>query len=248
MKKINPIINKSWAQTVPTPKFASILIVEDHRFDRQRMRRLCDELEFETFVVEADSLISMGTALDRDTFDLVILDYNLPDGSGLDAIPAIKSHNVHRQAAIIMITGQQQAEIAIEAMKGGCSDYIDKNALSLESLRRATINALQKSALSAGLEAQEAMRIRVETVLQKFTSECALEIKPMLSRMMRQMRNLSDGGGKINPQTKADLDTSCMRLWDFVTDLESFDGKDIVDKGVSRGRNPYDPSARTCYC
>lgn len=183
MKKIDPIGEKSWAQTVPTPKFASILIVDDQRFDRTRLRRLCGELDFDTYVVEAASLETMGTALDRDTFDLVILDYNLPDGTGLAAIPAIRSHRVHRQAAIIMITGQHDAGVAIEAMKSGCSDYIDKNGLSLDSLRRASINALQKSALSAGMEAQEMMRQRVEKVLEKFTRECALEIKPMLSRL-----------------------------------------------------------------
>lgn len=238
MKKSKQIVDAALKQPAALPKFASILIVDDQRFDRKRLRRLCGQLDFETLLVEADTLESMGTALQRDRFDLVILDYNLPDGTGLDAIPAIRRHNEHRQTAIIMITGQNEAGIAIEAMKQGCSDYIDKNVLSLEALRRASVNALQKSALTAGLEAQELMRKRVETVLQGFTRECVLEIKPMLSRMMRQMRNLSDGNGTINPQTMNELDTSCMRLWEFLTDLESFDGKEIVDREFARSKTP----------
>jgi DNA-binding NarL/FixJ family response regulator len=232
MEKLHPMMEKAWDETVPLPKLVSILIVDDHQFDRQRMRRLCGQLDFDTYLVEAEDLQSMGTALDRDKFDLVILDYSLPDGNGLHAVSAIKKHSAHRRAAIIMVTGQEQAEIAIEAMKRGCSDYIDKNVLSVESLRRASVNALQKSALSAGIETQELLRIRVEKVLQHFTQECVLEIKPMLSRMMRQLRQLGDNAGTFNAQTHGELETSCMRLWEFLTDLEGFDGKDIVAQNI----------------
>lgn len=65
------------------PDFVSILIVDDHRFDRTRLTRLIAALEFETHVVEADCLETMGSMLQRDKFDLILLEYNLPDGTGL---------------------------------------------------------------------------------------------------------------------------------------------------------------------
>ncbi|MDH5501643.1 MAG: response regulator, partial [Gammaproteobacteria bacterium] len=172
------------------PDFASILIVDDQRFDRVRLRRLLDAIEITTHIVEAESLESMGTALGLDTFDLVILDFNLADGTGLDAINAVRMDRKNRLAATIMVTGSDQFDIATEAMRRGCSDYIVKDDLSKETLQRAMINALQKSSLQTGLEDQEKLRRQVETVLDGFAKECVLEIKPMLSRMMRQLRNL----------------------------------------------------------
>ena len=153
------------------PRSASILIVEDQRFDRTRLKRLIAELEFETQVAEADRLETMGKQLQLGKYDLVLMDYNLPDGNGLQALDAIRLDPQSRNAAIIMVTSEGQTEIAIEALKRGCSDYITKDDLSSASFRRAAINALQKSSLAIGIEAQDHKRQEIEAVLQKFSTE-----------------------------------------------------------------------------
>lgn len=212
------------------PKFASILIVDDQRFDRLRLKRLINALEFETHVVEADCLETMGTMLQIDKFDLILLDYNLPDGNGLQALDAVRLDPKNRQAATIMIAGDGQTEIAIEALKRGCSDYITKDDLSSASFRRATINALQKSSLSIGIEDQDSKRRHIEDVLQKFSSECANEIKPVVSRMMRQLRDFRDATALSEDQAAeryARIENSCMRLWEFLNDLDAYEGTDL---------------------
>lgn len=213
------------------PDFASILIVEDQRFDRLRLKRLISELEFTTHVAEADCLETMGTMLQRDTFDLVLMDYNLPDGNGLLGLDAVRLDPKNRNAAIIMVTGDGQSEIAIEALKRGCSDYITKDDLSLESFRRASINALQKSSLSIGIETQDNKRKQIEGVLEKFSSECAGEIKPVVSRMMRQLRDLRDTPSLTVEQVAerhGKIEQSCMRLWEFLNDLDEYSGTDLA--------------------
>lgn len=236
MAEIGKIHAKIRPDATPLPKLASILVVDDQRFDRTRLRRLIKELEFETHVVEADRLETMGSMLQRDKFDLILIDYNLPDGNGLMALDAIRLDPKNRQAATIMIAGDGQNEIAIEALKRGCSDYITKDDLSATSFRRAAINALQKSSLSIGMETQDVKRQQMEAVLERFSTECANEIKPVLSRLMRQLRDLREVPNLSEEQSGerfGKIENSCMRLWDFLGDLEQYQGTDLSEATLS---------------
>ncbi len=251
MTRINTIHSNMQPAFANLPTLASILIVDDHRFDRQRLRRLSEKLEFDTHILEADCLETMGTRLEADTFDLIFLDYNLPDGTGLQAIKSIRLDPKNRNAAIIMITGDGQDAIAVEALKNGCSDYIAKDDLSPQAFERATVNALQKSSLYIGLETQEARRQKIEAVLQRFSSECAREIKPVVSRMMRQMRDLRDAP-TISAENAAEMhqkmEKSCMRLWEFLEELDHYEGTDIAQDVVpaaSLDASPVTPRRAT---
>ncbi|WP_299777857.1 PleD family two-component system response regulator [uncultured Roseobacter sp.] len=236
MAEIGRIHAKVRPETAELPKLASILVVDDQRFDRARLKRLINGLEFETHVVEADRLESMGTMLQRDKFDLILIDYNLPDGNGLMALDAIRVDPKNRQAATIMVAGDGQSEVAIEALKRGCSDYITKDDLSPASFKRATINALQKSSLSIGMETQDVRRQQIEAMLERFSTECANEIKPVLSRLMRQLRDLREAPNLSEDQTSerfGRIENSCMRLWEFLDDLEQYQGTDLSGAPLS---------------
>ena len=222
---------------------ARILIVDDHRFDRMRLKRLCGGLDFPTRLVEADSLAAMRLEMDKRQFDLILLDYTLPDGTGLEGLDIIRAHEKNAGAATVMITGTDQTEVAIEALRNGCSDYIDKDELSPAALRRSTINALQKSALLVGIETHEYKRSQVEGLLQKFSAECAEEIKPIVSRMLRQMRGLREtepGNAKALADGLGNIERSCLRLWEFLEDLGNYRGDDLVQDALKEP--PFQPS------
>ncbi|MBW4710336.1 response regulator [Roseobacter sp. YSTF-M11] len=236
MSQIGKIHAKIRPDATVLPDFASILVVDDQRFDRARLIRLIGGLEFDTHVAEADSLETMGSMLQKDKFDLILLDYNLPDGTGLQGLEAVRLDPKNRQAATIMITGDDQNEIAIEALKRGCSDYITKDDLSPAAFRRASINALQKSHLSIGIENQDSKRQKMEAVLERFSTECASEIKPVVSRMMRQMRDLREAPSLSKEQATeriCRIEKSCMRLWEFLDDLERYKGTDLSHQAFS---------------
>lgn len=241
MAEIGRVHAKVRPETTRLPKLASILVVDDQRFDRTRLKRLISGLEFETHVVEADRLETMGTMLQRDKFDLILVDYNLPDGNGLMALDAIRLDPKNRQAATIMVAGDGQTDVAIEALKRGCSDYITKDDLSPASFKRATINALQKSSLSIGMETQDVKRQQIEMVLERFSTECASEIKPVLSRLMRQLRDLREAPDLSEDQASerfGRIENSCMRLWEFLDDLEQYQGTDLSEATLSGAATP----------
>lgn len=227
---------------------ARILIVDDQRFDRMRLKRLCGSLDFPTRLAEADSLAAMMQQIDGARFDLILLDYSLPDGNGLRALELIAAHPNGAGAATVMITGTDQTEVAIEALQGGCSDYIDKDELSPHTLRRSAINALQKSALQIGMEAKEQKRSQLAQVLAQFSDECAEEIRPIVTRMLEGTRRLRAGGHE-DPRRLAegleDIERACLRLQEFVADLGSYGGQDLAQETMAEEAQAAPPGLGT---
>jgi PleD family two-component response regulator len=209
------------------PEFASILIVDDQRFDRKHLRKLCASLKFTTHIAEACSLAALRDMLRKDRFDLILLDYHLTDGTGLDGVEIIRADRVNRDAATVMITGTDQRDIAIRALKLGFTDYLKKDELCAETLTRAAIVALQKSQLARGLSAQTAPPTAMQGTLQQFSRECAQDIKPIVSRMMRQMRELREVDN-LTPEHAAErfeqIEGSMRRLWVFLDELDHLGG------------------------
>lgn len=176
----------------------------------------------------------MGSMLQKDRFDLILLECNLSDWTGLQALEAIRLDPNNRGAATIMIAEGGQNERAIEALKRGLGDFIIKDDLSPAALRRAAINALQKAQMFRDLERHQTGRKDMKAVLRRFSSRCANEIKPVLSQMIHQLQEFRDAP-KQDPETSAGhyrtIEKSCMRLWNFLEDLERHQGKDLLANG-----------------
>ena len=70
--------------------------------------------------------------LEKFNYDLFFLDYHLGEWNGLDIIKDVrdKGHNL----PVIMLTGQGDQEVAVQAMKAGATDYLVKSNLTPESL------------------------------------------------------------------------------------------------------------------
>ncbi len=217
-----------------------VLILDDERFDRHRLARLCSGLDVSVAVANATTVTDFKSLLAGQSFDLILLDYMLPDGTGLDAMEAVRLSAANVNAATIMITGQGQEDIAAEAISFGCADYLTKDELSANAFRRAVTNALHKSDLTTQIEAQSFARSEVETVLEHFAASFARDIKPMVSRMLRQLRDLR---GKEQDQKFEALDTTCLDMWEALVELERHTGPEMMELAIT-GNSPSDLGAQ----
>jgi EAL domain-containing protein (putative c-di-GMP-specific phosphodiesterase class I) len=101
-----------------------LLVVDDHRILADGLLRLLST-EPDVVVVGVAATCAEATALARDTRpDVVVMDYVLPDGSGIDAAVQIKRDLPG--ARIVLLTGAGASRPLVEAVAAGFEGYLDK--------------------------------------------------------------------------------------------------------------------------
>lgn len=100
----------------------SILIIDDEAAIRESLQTL---LEFEEYSVEMASTAEEGLSrLAERPFDLLLLDFALPDKNGLEVLAEIRDRDP--LFPVIMITAYGTVENAVKAMQGGAANFIQK--------------------------------------------------------------------------------------------------------------------------
>lgn len=142
-----------------------LLIVDDDpvfaRFVRQLVLSLGPEMPCTPHWVDTAEKALAELKLTR--FELVLLDYNLPDGDGLEVLAQIHRLPLAQQPAVIMLTASGNEAVAVEAMKRGAQDYLGKAGLEVLPLLRALQTALAQKRLAAQVAAYHA---QIEADLQ----------------------------------------------------------------------------------
>ncbi len=115
-----------------------ILIVDDDRFVRMALNEALSSWDYET--VEADSVAAAKKVFADEEPAIVLLDIDLPDGSGLDILKEIKEQSPETIA--VMITGNVDVDNTVAALRGGAHDFIGK-PVRLEELRVTLRNAAE---------------------------------------------------------------------------------------------------------
>lgn len=124
-------------------KRPAVLIVDD---EQATCDLLCDVFSEQRCVCEAVN--SVDEALDRleqEAFDIALLDIRMPGASGMDLLGIM--HRSYPMTSVVMTTAVSDANIAVEAMKSGASDYIVK-PFTVEDVRNRVGIVLRERAFS----------------------------------------------------------------------------------------------------
>lgn len=98
-----------------------ILYIEDDEIDRMAILRMVRAEGLPYDMVTAGSVAAALSLLEKNSYAIAILDYMLPDGTGLDLLQRI------RGIPVVFVTGSGDASVAVQAMKGGAYDYLIKD-------------------------------------------------------------------------------------------------------------------------
>jgi len=119
-----------------------VLIVEDEQLIRWSLRQKFETRGYK--VTEVENGKEAFQALDRDTYDLIMLDYKLPDTTGLDILRRVRQAD--NDVVVIMMTAYSSVESAVDAIKLGAFDYVSK-PFDMEAVLRTVEKALETTKL-----------------------------------------------------------------------------------------------------
>lgn len=167
--------------------------------------------------IEAETAGAAIAAFDAETPAAVLLDINLPDGSGLDVLRKIRQRQA--DAVVIMITANVLVDETIAALRGGAYDFIGK-PINLEELHVAIRNGIE-----AGLLRKEVNMFRRERA-EQFSFDQIIGQSPAMREMLGIARKV------------AESEVSSVLLQG-----ESGTGKDLVAKAIhyqsNRAEGPF---------
>lgn len=150
-------IEQDLADTNPLSQGSlTILLVEDNPGDARLVEEFLQEqatragVEWAVEVKHVTHMKDASKAVKRSDFDLVLLDMGLPDSQGLDTVRQLRAANA--QVALIVLTGNDDQEVALRAMRAGAQDYLVKGQIDSDLLLRAARYAIQRIQFKKSLE------------------------------------------------------------------------------------------------
>ncbi|MBQ4823596.1 response regulator [Leisingera sp. HS039] len=220
------------------PVILNILSVDDDEIDRLRLSKLCRKAGMKAEFFEAANLEEMRQQLEIEQFDLVFLDHNLGMDTGLDALKILLTHEEQVQAVPIMLTSMTNYQIAVEAMRRGCADYIVKEELSADTLIKSIASAIERRALYGQLSSARASEKELRRIFKRFIVGCGPDLRLLLSRTLAGVRMIKTQARQDDTVPSAILsdvsllERSCKDLVVFMDDLDSVisDTREITAK------------------
>ena len=101
-----------------------LLIVDDNELNRDMLARRLTRKGYE--IVLADSARQLPQRIKEDAIDLVLLDIEMPDVSGLEALKTLREAYSPIELPIIMVTAKNQSDDVVKALNLGANDYVTK--------------------------------------------------------------------------------------------------------------------------
>jgi two-component system phosphate regulon response regulator PhoB len=209
-----------------------ILVVEDEAPIRQMIAFNLSRAGFE--VAEAEDCSQARRRIADSRPDLVLVDWMLPDSSGLELTRTLRRDEASREVPIIMLTARAEERDKVLGLDGGADDYITKPFSPRELLSR--INALLRRAAPPADEELVAGELRLDPVSHRVhVGESEVSVGPTEYRLLKFLMENRD-----RVYTRA-------QLLDFVWGQNVYVEERTVDVHVRRLRKVLEPSGTDRY-
>jgi two-component system chemotaxis response regulator CheY len=104
----------------------TVLVVDDSRIMRNIVKNTFSEMHIPCDFLEAANGKEALRQLKGQKVHLILLDWNMPELSGIDFLKQVRTMDEYKDLPIIMVTSEAAKYNVIEALKSGATDYIIK--------------------------------------------------------------------------------------------------------------------------
>lgn len=136
-----------------------VLLVDDEKEFLEIMSQRMSAMGMH--VTTAESAVEALTILGKQSFDAIVMDFQMPEMDGLEALKNIKNKSPELQ--IILLTGYATVEKTVEAMKIGAADFLEKPA-DLDALSKKIKQAKAEKMLIVEKQTEE----KIKDILQRY--------------------------------------------------------------------------------
>jgi len=155
---------------------AKVLIVDDEEAIRDMLRMALEVADFDC--LESGDIVGAFQLILDEKPDLVLLDWMLPGGSGLDLLRRVRREPLTQGIPIIMLTARAAEENVIQGLERGANDYVIKPFKPRELVARIKANLRQNKDTDTN-EFVEIAGLRLDPASRRaFINDQALEIGP----------------------------------------------------------------------
>lgn len=213
-----------------------VLIVEDNPNDALIVKkRLQKDNAFDYEITHVASGEEALLNLEKNVYNIVLLDYNLPKKGGLEILEEIKQKNI--EVPVVMVTGQGDEIVAAQLIKEGALDYLPKRENyedAVPFMIRKTIAEFRSKAERERLQKEIALRkeelerinaqlMELDRMKSDFVANVVHELRTPLTIIKGNLDNIDAGfAGDVQPKQKeilGDVFRVINRLSRLINDL-----------------------------
>jgi DNA-binding response OmpR family regulator len=201
--KFEPL-NDPFGNAVPQ----SVLIVDDLEANRALLERRLEKFGYR--ILSADSGIAALRILERETPDIILLDYMMPQMNGLEVLAKLRESRLTREVPVIMVTARAEAEAVVAALDSGADDYVTK-PIDFDVLRARMETHIEKRKAASNLA-------RANAVLDQRVTLRSMALADLEGELQGEIRKRQELEAKlaVNPETAPpvsdDAQTICLAL------------------------------------
>ncbi len=131
-----------------------ILLVDDDQLDRALVIRALKKSNLDTQVSEAMTVDQGLEMYATNDYDVVLLDYQLPQRNGIEMILELRSGSKdNSSAAIVMMSSSEDEQLSLDCIQAGAQDFLLKSEISAARIKRALLHASTRFELERKLYA-----------------------------------------------------------------------------------------------
>lgn len=203
------------------PHVIEVLLVEDTRLQAILIKKglKCkNQFNFRVEVAVAQTVAETKQKLNDAQFDVILLDLNLPDSSGIDTLLRVKKQAPNVPIVVLTYMGRSETELAVACLKQGAQDYLLKEdyvtnmAGNQDMLLRSIRYAIERHQVEAHLKLHNAQLESIEQQLQQEVTELQLAEKAL--------EEARDNLEQRVAERTSELQATNDRLWQEIRDRE----------------------------